>query len=66
MIARKFLGLPNLTKTQVFYIYKAAKVVVIDKDKDFVLISFWIMPPYFEGLNDGKKLIVMSFILSFG
>ena len=40
IIARKFLGPPNLIKTQAFYVHKIAKVVVIGKDKDFVLASF--------------------------
>ena len=40
MIAKKFLSLSNLTRTQVFFIHKAVKVVVITKDKDFVLVIF--------------------------
>ena len=40
MIAKKLLGPPNLTKTQVFYIYETAKVVVISKNKDFVFATF--------------------------
>ena len=40
MIAKKLLILPNLTRTRAFYIYEAAKVVVIGKDKDFVLAIF--------------------------
>ena len=40
MIAKKFLGPPNLTRTQVFSIYEAVKVVVISKDKNFVLTTF--------------------------
>ena len=40
MIAKKLLGLQNLIRTQPFYVYKAAKVVVIGKDKDFMLAIF--------------------------
>ena len=40
MIARKFIDPSNLTKTQAFYIYEMAKVVVIGKDKEFVFIIF--------------------------
>ena len=40
MIAKKVLGLPNLMKTQAFCVYKVTKVVVIGKNKDFVLATF--------------------------
>ena len=40
MIAKKLLGLSNLTKTRIFYVYEVAKVFVIGKDKDFVLATF--------------------------
>ena len=40
MIERKLLGLFNLTRTQVSYVYKAAKIVVISKDKKFILATF--------------------------
>ena len=53
IIAKKLLGQPNLIKTQVFYVQEVAKVVVIDKDNDFVLTIFEIIPPYFESLNNG-------------
>ena len=42
-----------------------AKIVVISKDKEFVLTTFEIMPPYFEGLNNGQKLTVVNFVSSF-
>ena len=66
MIAKKLLSLWNLIKIQVFYVYEAAKVVMIGEDKNFVLEIFWIMPPCFEGLNDGQKLTIISFLSSFG
>ena len=40
MIAKKLLSLPNLTKTQAFHDYKATKIVIIDKDEDFVFAIF--------------------------
>ena len=40
MIAKKFLGLSNLTRTQAFCVYETAKIVVIGKDKDFVFLTF--------------------------
>ena len=66
MIAKKLLSLPDLTRTQAFCIYEAAKVVLVDKNKDYVLIIFYIMPLCFESLNNGQKLIVVSFVSSFG
>ena len=40
MIARKLLGPQNLTRTQVFYVHEKGKIVVINKDKDFVFAIF--------------------------
>ena len=40
IIAKKLLGPLNLTRTRVFYIYKAAKAVRIGKDEDFMLTTF--------------------------
>ena len=40
MIIRKLLGLLNLTRTQAFCVYEVAKVVMISKNKDFVLTIF--------------------------
>ena len=39
-MAKKLLGLPNLTKTRAFCIHKLAKIVVISKNKNFVLVTF--------------------------
>ena len=36
------------------------------ENKDLVFAAFWVVPPGFEGLNNGQKLTVMSFVLSFG
>ena len=66
MIAKKFLGLSNLIKIQTFYVHEMAKVVVIAKDRNFMIAIFWIMPLGFEGLNNSQKLTVVSFISSFG
>ena len=40
IIARKLLGLLNLIRIQALCFYKTAKVVVINKNKDFVLAIF--------------------------
>ena len=61
---KKLLSLPNLTKTQAFCVHEAAKVIVINKYKNFIFTIFQIMLPYFESFNNGQKLTVVSFILS--
>ena len=40
MITKKLLGPPNLMKTQGFYGYKAVKVIIIGKNKNFVFATF--------------------------
>lgn len=35
-----FLDLENLSKALVFHIYEIKKIVIIYKNKDFILISF--------------------------
>ena len=40
MVLKEFLGLINLSKAQIFYIYKATKVVVVCEDKHLVLVAF--------------------------
>lgn len=37
MILRELLGLANLTKTWVFYIFKLSKAIIIDWYKNFIL-----------------------------
>lgn len=32
MLLYKLLGLPNLTKTWVFYVYKLIQIIMVDKD----------------------------------
>lgn len=40
IIQKKLLNPLNLLKTQVFYIYKVVKVVIINKNKDLVFKIF--------------------------
>ena len=53
MILREFLGSTNLTKTQVFHIYKSAKVIIISKDKNFVFTVLQILALSLKNLNNG-------------
>ena len=39
--------------------------MVIDKYKEFVVATFYIILPYFESFNDSQKLTVVSFVLNF-
>lgn len=40
IMVKKFLNLLNLFENIIFYIYKAIKVVIIDKNKNFIFIAF--------------------------
>lgn len=40
IVLKKFLGLPDLIKAQTLYIYEPTKIVVVDQDKNFMLIAF--------------------------
>ena len=65
MITKKFLNPKNLLKTQVFCIDKTIKIIVIYKDKSFMLIIFLIIMLSFEYFNNRKKFIIMNFISYF-
>lgn len=39
-MVKKFLNLLNLFENIIFYIYKAIKVIIIDKNKNFIFIAF--------------------------
>ena len=64
-ILRKFFNLINLSGVQGFHIYKMAKVVVICKNKNFMLIVFQVVLSNFECFNTSKEFAIMDFILSF-
>ena len=53
MVLRKLLGLADLTKAQTFCIHKSTKVVVVNKDKNFIFVAFQVVTPSLESLNDG-------------
>ena len=40
MIFKKFLGLIDLFRAQTLYIHKVAKIVVVGKYKNFILVNF--------------------------
>ena len=65
MILRELLISANLSETQIFYIHKATKVVVVYKDKYFLLITFQIVMPYFKNVNNSQKLAIVGLVLNF-
>ena len=40
MILKVFLGLTELLKAQIFYIYKVIKIIIIYKDKYLIFATF--------------------------
>ena len=66
MVAKKLLSPVDLARTQAFCIHELSKIIVVSENKDLVFTTFSIMPPCFEGLNNGQKLTVVSFVSSFG
>lgn len=42
----------NLAKAQVFCIYELAKIVIVDKNKDFVFATFYVIALGFEHFNN--------------
>ena len=66
MLIKKLLGPADLTKAQSFYIYELMKVIIFNKNKNFVFSVFQIVSLNLKNPNNRQKLHVLSFILSFG
>lgn len=54
-----------MLRTQIFYIHKAFKVIVIYKYENFMFPAFKIVPPYLKNLNNSQKFIIIDLISSF-
>lgn len=52
MVSKEPLDLTDLFRTLALYVYELIKVVVVDQDKDFVLITFEVIAPDLESLNN--------------
>ena len=52
VILEKFLGLTDLSEAQALYIHKPTKIILVYKDKYFVLAAFQMMTSCFEGFNN--------------
>lgn len=65
IIAEQLLCPSNLTKTETFYVYETTKVIVIGKNKDLIFAVFQVVLSSFENFNNGQKLCIVDFIISF-
>lgn len=54
MTSRELLSPADLTRAQAFYINELTKVIMINKDKDFVFASFHVMALSHKGFNDSQ------------
>lgn len=54
----------DLAETWTFSIRKLAKVVMFDKNNQFVFTAVEIILPSFENHNNGKRFLIVSFIIS--
>lgn len=48
IVIKKFLDLFCFLKSEVFYIYKLFKIIIVDKHKNFRLTAFYIMTASFK------------------
>ena len=55
----------DLSKAQDFDIYEVIKVVIVSKNKHFVLAIFQIMVPCFKNLNNSQKRTIINLVSSF-
>ena len=62
---RKFLGLSNLPTVKNFSDYKIPKVLIINKNLDFIFRSLKIIVPFFKGFNYDQKLFIIDLIIYF-
>lgn len=51
-ILQWFLGLTDMTRTQVFCINELTEVIIVCNNKDFVFASFQVMTPSIKGFNN--------------
>ena len=59
----KLLGLSRLSAIKNFGDRKILKVLIINKNLDFIFRSLKIMVPFFKGLNYCQKLFIVDFII---
>lgn len=64
VISKKLLNLLNLIKAYLFCIHKLTQIVVVNEDKNLMLIAFQISTSSFKGFNNSQKLTIISFLSS--
>ncbi len=65
VVSSELLSPTNLARASAFCIYKLTEVIMVSIDKDFVFIDFYVAASSFEDLNNGQKLLIMSFVMCF-
>lgn len=65
VVTREFLGLANVTRTRIFYIYKLIKFTIISKNKNLVFAAFQVIELSLKSLNNGSDFSIVYFIPCF-
>ena len=64
MVLREFLGLADLTRAQVFYIYKLTKIIIISKNEHLIFVAFQLIALSLKDFNNSQQLLIISLVLS--
>ena len=64
IVSKELLGLADLTRAQVFCIHELTEVIIVNKDKDLIIVVFQIIAPSLNDENDSQELLIISLILS--
>ena len=62
MITRELLDLSDLIRTQTLCIHELMEVVKVCKNEDLVFTAFQVMPPSFQGLNNGQEFLIVDIV----
>ncbi len=64
VISRELLGLADLTRAQVFYIYELAKVIMVSKNKELILATFPVVALSLKCFKNSQELLIVGFVPS--
>lgn len=53
-----------MAKTQILSIYKFAKIIIIDKNKNLIYAAFQVVTLSLKCFNNDKEFLINKFILS--
>lgn len=65
IVSRELLSIADLTGAQALHIHELTKVVMVNKNEDFVLAAFSIVVSSRKGLTNSQYLLIVSLVLSF-